>query len=142
MIKFSMKTLILLSANTKDVYKRQGSTLSIYLSREDLANLSNMTTSNAIRTLSPVSYTHLYITITVFFTRCTDRYHGSDKTGTEFGSSYLKAIPDLWNCISDLLRNIQSAVQAGKESGEEIIVPLLKQYCYQDKRGDIKNVYD
>ena len=29
-----------------------GSTLSIYLSREDLANLSNMTTSNAIRTLS------------------------------------------------------------------------------------------
>ena len=23
-----------------------------------------------------------------------------------------------------------------------IIVPLLKQYCYQDKRGDIKNVYD
>lgn len=29
-----------------------GSTLSIYLSREDLANLSNMTTANAIRTLS------------------------------------------------------------------------------------------
>ncbi len=29
-----------------------GSYLSIYLSREDLANLSNMTTSNAIRTLS------------------------------------------------------------------------------------------
>mgnify|MGYP003296471617 FL=1 len=28
------------------------STLSIYLSREDLASLSNMTTSNAIRTLS------------------------------------------------------------------------------------------
>ena len=27
-------------------------TISIYLSREDLANLSNMTTSNAIRTLS------------------------------------------------------------------------------------------
>ena len=27
-------------------------TLSIYLSREELANLSNMTTSNAIRTLS------------------------------------------------------------------------------------------
>ena len=27
-------------------------TLGIYLSREDLANLSNMTTSNAIRTLS------------------------------------------------------------------------------------------
>lgn len=29
-----------------------GATLSIYLAREDLANLSNMTTSNAIRTLS------------------------------------------------------------------------------------------
>lgn len=29
-----------------------GSTLKIYMSREDLANLSNMTTSNAIRTLS------------------------------------------------------------------------------------------
>ena len=29
-----------------------GSTLSIYLTREDLANLSNMTTANAIRTLS------------------------------------------------------------------------------------------
>lgn len=29
-----------------------GATLSIYLSREDLANMSNMTTSNAIRTLS------------------------------------------------------------------------------------------
>jgi len=29
-----------------------GATINIYLSREDLANLSNMTTSNAIRTLS------------------------------------------------------------------------------------------
>ena len=29
-----------------------GSTLSMYMSREDLANLSNMTTANAIRTLS------------------------------------------------------------------------------------------
>lgn len=29
-----------------------GATLKIYMSREDLANLSNMTTSNAIRTLS------------------------------------------------------------------------------------------
>ena len=29
--------------------EEDGSTLSIYLSREDLANLSNMTTSNAIR---------------------------------------------------------------------------------------------
>jgi CRP-like cAMP-binding protein len=32
--------------------EEDGSTLSIYLSREDLANMSNMTTSNAIRTLS------------------------------------------------------------------------------------------
>lgn len=38
----------------KDSYglEEDGSTLSIYLSREDLASLSNMTTSNAIRTLS------------------------------------------------------------------------------------------
>jgi CRP-like cAMP-binding protein len=38
----------------KDNYgvEEDGFTLSIYLSREDLANLSNMTTSNAIRTLS------------------------------------------------------------------------------------------
>lgn len=38
----------------KDSYglEEDGATLSIYLSREDLANLSNMTTSNAIRTLS------------------------------------------------------------------------------------------
>ncbi len=33
-------------------YEEDGITLKIYLSREDLANLSNMTTSNAIRTLS------------------------------------------------------------------------------------------
>lgn len=33
-------------------YEDDGITLKIYLSREDLANLSNMTTSNAIRTLS------------------------------------------------------------------------------------------
>ena len=32
--------------------EKDGSTLSIFLSREDLANLSNMTPSNAIRTLS------------------------------------------------------------------------------------------
>lgn len=32
--------------------EEDGSTLDVYLSREDLANLSNMTTSNAIRTLS------------------------------------------------------------------------------------------
>nr|WP_288330288.1 Crp/Fnr family transcriptional regulator [uncultured Prevotella sp.] len=38
----------------KDSYglEEDGYTLSIYLSREDLASLSNMTTSNAIRTLS------------------------------------------------------------------------------------------
>lgn len=33
-------------------FEDDGATLRIYLSREDLANLSNMTTSNAIRTLS------------------------------------------------------------------------------------------
>lgn len=33
-------------------YEDDGMTLKIYMSREDLANLSNMTTSNAIRTLS------------------------------------------------------------------------------------------
>lgn len=32
--------------------ENDGATLDIYLSREDLAALSNMTTSNAIRTLS------------------------------------------------------------------------------------------
>lgn len=38
----------------KDAYgmEKDGITLGIHLSREDLANLSNMTTSNAIRTLS------------------------------------------------------------------------------------------
>ena len=33
-------------------YEDDGATLKIYMAREDLANLSNMTTSNAIRTLS------------------------------------------------------------------------------------------
>ncbi len=33
-------------------YEEDGSTLKIYMAREDLASLSNMTTSNAIRTLS------------------------------------------------------------------------------------------
>lgn len=33
-------------------YESDGSTIKVYLSREDVANLSNMTTSNAIRTLS------------------------------------------------------------------------------------------
>ncbi len=36
-------------------WEEDGQTLSIYLSREDIANLSNMTTSNAIRTLSAFS---------------------------------------------------------------------------------------
>lgn len=35
--------------------EEDGATIGIYLSREDLANLSNMTTSNAIRTLSNFS---------------------------------------------------------------------------------------
>jgi len=44
------ESLILL----KDQYgvENDGTTLRVYLSREDIANLSNMTTSNAIRTLS------------------------------------------------------------------------------------------
>jgi len=33
-------------------FEEDGATINIYLTREDLANLSNMTTSNAIRTLS------------------------------------------------------------------------------------------
>ena len=33
-------------------YEEDGVTLRIYMAREDLANLSNMTTSNAIRTLA------------------------------------------------------------------------------------------
>ncbi len=33
-------------------YEADGQTLNIFMAREDLANLSNMTTSNAIRTLS------------------------------------------------------------------------------------------
>jgi len=38
----------------KDIYgfEEDGATIKVYLSREDIANLSNMTTSNAIRTLS------------------------------------------------------------------------------------------
>ena len=44
------ESLILLK--DKYGYKNDGRTLNVYLSREDIANLSNMTTSNAIRTLS------------------------------------------------------------------------------------------
>jgi len=36
-------------------YEEDGSTIKAYLSREDVANLSNMTTSNAIRTLSALA---------------------------------------------------------------------------------------
>ncbi|GHT32366.1 Crp/Fnr family transcriptional regulator [Bacteroidia bacterium] len=45
----------------KDSYglEEDGATLSIYLAREDLANLSNMTTSNAIRTLSNFAAEHI-----------------------------------------------------------------------------------
>lgn len=39
--------------------EEDGATISIYLSREDLANLSNMTTSNAIRTLSMFVAEHI-----------------------------------------------------------------------------------
>ncbi len=44
------ESLLLLADNYG--YEADGSTLKIYMSREDLANLSNMTTSNAIRTLT------------------------------------------------------------------------------------------
>ena len=40
-------------------YEDDNSTLKIYMAREDLANLSNMTTSNAIRTLSGFVSEHL-----------------------------------------------------------------------------------
>lgn len=44
------EALLLLADNYG--YEGDGATLKIYMSREDLANLSNMTTSNAIRTLT------------------------------------------------------------------------------------------
>ena len=40
-------------------FEEDGEKLKIYLAREDLANLSNMTTSNAIRTLSAFAAEHL-----------------------------------------------------------------------------------
>ncbi|MGB4413516.1 MAG: Crp/Fnr family transcriptional regulator [Paludibacter sp.] len=40
-------------------FEEDGATINIYLSREDLANLSNMTTSNAIRTLSNFVNEHI-----------------------------------------------------------------------------------
>ena len=42
-------------------YEDDGVTLKIYMSREDLANLSNMTTSNAIRTLTGFVAEHLIV---------------------------------------------------------------------------------
>ena len=42
---------LMLLAN-KYGFEHDGTTLKVYISREDIANLSNMTTSNAIRTLS------------------------------------------------------------------------------------------
>lgn len=42
----------LLLLKEKYGFEHDGTTLRVYLSREDIANLSNMTTSNAIRTLS------------------------------------------------------------------------------------------
>lgn len=44
------ESLLLLADNYG--YEDDDATLKIYMSREDLANLSNMTTSNAIRTLT------------------------------------------------------------------------------------------
>jgi CRP-like cAMP-binding protein len=44
------ESLILLAE--KYGFENDGTTLKVYMSREDIANLSNMTTSNAIRTLS------------------------------------------------------------------------------------------
>jgi len=42
----------LITMRKKYGYDEDGCTLALYISREDLANMSNMTTSNAIRTLS------------------------------------------------------------------------------------------
>lgn len=42
----------LLQLHRKYGYEEDGATINMHLSREDLANLSNMTTSNAIRTLA------------------------------------------------------------------------------------------
>ncbi|MBR6017808.1 MAG: Crp/Fnr family transcriptional regulator [Paludibacteraceae bacterium] len=42
----------LLTMRKKYGYDEDGCTLALYISREDLANMSNMTTNNAIRTLS------------------------------------------------------------------------------------------
>jgi CRP-like cAMP-binding protein len=49
----------LLQLHKKYGLEEDGATISIYLSREDLANLSNMTTSNAIRTLANFVNEHI-----------------------------------------------------------------------------------
>lgn len=46
----------LLLLKEKYGFEKDGATLRVYLSREDIANLSNMTTSNAIRTLSTFAH--------------------------------------------------------------------------------------
>ena len=51
------ESLILLKE--KYGFEKDGATLRVYLSREDIANLSNMTTSNAIRTLSTFAHEHV-----------------------------------------------------------------------------------
>lgn len=52
----------LIALRNKYGYEDDGSTLSIYLSREELANMSNMTTSNAIRILSSLTSENIIIT--------------------------------------------------------------------------------
>ena len=52
----------LIALKNKYGYEDDGSTLGIYLSREELANMSNMTTSNAIRILSSLASENLIIT--------------------------------------------------------------------------------
>lgn len=52
----------LIALKNKYGYEDDGSTLSIYLSREELANMSNMTTSNAIRILSSLASENIIIT--------------------------------------------------------------------------------
>lgn len=52
----------LLVLKTKYGYEDDGSTLCSYLSREELASMSNMTTSNAIRMLSALSAENIILT--------------------------------------------------------------------------------
>lgn len=52
----------LIALRNKYGYEDDCSTLSIYLSREELANMSNMTTSNAIRILSSLTSENIIIT--------------------------------------------------------------------------------